>query len=241
MKAWQKVGILTLFVLMIAGIRIYFLWRSRQTPIATQQKAYQQWVPSSDDVVKVRKLYIDDIKSAKELIGKSVWTKAGYQLAYFPYKAGRIDFSHQSGVLPAAEKLQVKEIAQQAAPASIQDRIEHGAKQIFIVFRKGDDKQDYAAPIGYAQGSDMKFYSDDLFYYDDPHELYKHWSADIWKAVDAHQAIVGMNELQASMALGQVQESDSSNIGNRTIHYTADGKSWVVSFSQDKATSVKQE
>jgi hypothetical protein len=34
---------------------------------------------TQDDLVIPRKMYIDDLKSAKELRGKTVWMQAGYQ------------------------------------------------------------------------------------------------------------------------------------------------------------------
>lgn len=241
MKTWHKIGILTLLVLIVAGIRIYFVWRERNTPVVTQKKAYQDWAPNADEVVPVRKMYIDDLKSAKALVDKPVWMKAGFQLPYFPYTGHRIDFSHKVGVLPSIQKLDVKDIVEQAATLEVDDRIPHGSKQIFIVFQKPGDQKDYAAAIGYAKGTDLTFYCDDLFYYDDPHTMYKHWPADIWQAVDAHQAKAGMNEFQTTMALGQIQQSSSSDLGNRTVHYNTDGKQWTVSFVKDKATEVKQE
>jgi len=167
--------------------------------------------------------------------------KAGFQLPYFPYTGHRIDLAHKLGVLPSIQRLDVKDIVEQAASLEVDDRIPHGTKQIFIVFQKPGDQKDYAAAIGYAKGTDLTFYCDDLFYYDDPHTMYKHWPADIWQAVDAHQAKVGMNEFQTTMALGQVQQSSSSDLGNRTVHYNTDGKQWTVSFVKDKATEVKQE
>ncbi len=63
-----KVGLSTLLVLAVFSVRIYFLWRERHAPIV--QKAQRQERPlTNDDIVRVRKLYIDDVKSAKELIG----------------------------------------------------------------------------------------------------------------------------------------------------------------------------
>ncbi len=52
------------------------------------------------------------------------------------------------------------------------------------------------------KGSDFECYSDNIFFIEDPRELYKHWPADVWKAVDEHRVLPGMNELQASFALG---------------------------------------
>lgn len=241
MKNWQKVGIITLLVLLVGGIRLYFVWRARNAPVVVHKQAYQEWVPTSDEVVPVRKMYIDDMKSAKELIGKPVWIKAGFQLPYFSYTNHRIDFAHKAGVLPSIEKLEIRDVMQQSVPFGVQDQIPHGTKQIFAIFEKAGDKQQYALPIGSAKASDLTFYCDELFYYDDPHSMYKHWPSDIWQAVDTHQAKSGMNELQVTMALGHMQQSESSDYGNRTVHYNTDGKKWAVSFSKDKATSVTKE
>jgi hypothetical protein len=103
-----------------------------------------------------------------------------------------------------------------------------------------NDTKTYATGIGYIQGTDSKFYCDDILYYDDPHQMYKHWPANIWQAIDQHQPKIGMNELQAAMALGVMQQSGSSNYGNRIVDYNAGGKKWSVTFENNKATSVKQ-
>jgi hypothetical protein len=42
------------------------------------------------------------------------------------------------------------------------------------------------------------------------------------------------------MALGVMQQSDSSNYGNRTVDYDAGGKHWSVTFENDKATQIEQ-
>ena len=57
-------------------------------------------------------------------------------------------------------------------------------------------------PIGARPGEDYTIYADDMLFYDDPHQLYRHWSPELWQAVDHHQALPGMNEIQASFALG---------------------------------------
>jgi hypothetical protein len=54
-----------------------------------------------------------------------------------------------------------------------------------------------------------------------------------------------MSEFQATMALGNIQQSDSKDYGNRTVRYvTVDqGKQrhFSVAFSGDKATSVSSD
>ncbi len=90
------------------------------------------------------------------------------------------------------------------------------------------------------QGSDSTWYCDNVLYYDDPHQMYNFWPADLWKAVDAHQPKQGMTELETAMALGVMQQSNSSDLGNRTVYYNAGPKRWAVTFENDKATVVEE-
>jgi hypothetical protein len=51
-----------------------------------------------------------------------------------------------------------------------------------------------------------------------------------------------MSEFQTTMALGNIQQSDSKNFGNRTVKYTTVDQGQThhfnATFSGDKATSV---
>jgi hypothetical protein len=238
MKHWKIIGLITLGVLLIAGVRVYFIWRERTAPMAQQAVPAERKV-TADDLVQPRKLYIDDLKSAKALTSKSVWIQAGYQLDYYPYAGHHIDFAHLAGLLPSAQQLDVQDVIEAKAPKTEKSRIPAGDQQVFLIFKEPGDTKEYATPIGYAQGSDSKYYCDDVFFYDDPHQMYKHWPPDFWQAIDHHQAKPGMSELQVMMALGNVQQSDSSDYGNRTVHYDVGGKSFTVSFDKDKATTVQ--
>ena len=80
-----------------------------------------------------------------------------------------------------------------------------------------------------------------MLYYDDPHQMYNFWPASLWQTIDAHQPKAGMTELETAMALGVMQQSDSSNYGNRTVYYDAGGKRWAVTFENDKAIQVQQQ
>ena len=42
----------------------------------------------------------------------------------------------------------------------------------------------YAVPIGSETDDTYRIYSDEMFFVQDPHELYKHWPADVWEAID---------------------------------------------------------
>jgi hypothetical protein len=238
MKTWQAIGLVTLLVLAIAGIRIYFIWRERNAPDVNTKPQVAERKLSADDVVLPRKLYIDDLKSAKALDGKTVWVQSGFTLDYYPYAAHHVEFAHPAGVLPSVEPLQIEDIITEKAPANLATRVPLGDKQVFAVFEEPDDAKEYATAIGYIQGDDSKYYCDDIFYYDDPHVMYKFWPADVWQTIDQHKAKAGMSELQTAMSLGMIQQSESSDIGNRTVDYDAGDKKWAVTFQNDKATTV---
>jgi hypothetical protein len=180
-------------------------------------------------------------EDVKDLAGKSVWMKNGYTMPYFAYTGGRVDFKKKVGVIPPLEKLDVKKAVEATVPKDVDDGISHGQKQALVVFTmKGDEKQEYATPVGARDGGTEQYYDDLLFFYDDPHKIYTHWPADVWSAVDQHQVKQGMNELQTRLAVGQkIQTDDPKTEGNRTVTYDADGKKWTVTFRNDKATEVK--
>jgi hypothetical protein len=240
MKNLKIIGLVTLLLLVVFGLRIYFIWRERNAPDVQKPQRVERQL-TADDVVLPRKLYIDDLKSAKTLIGKTVWVQSGFTLDYYPYDAHHVEFAHPAGVLPSIEALQIEDILTEKAPANLATRVPLGDKQVFAVFKERDNSNEFATAIGYIQGDDSKYYCDDIFYYDDPHQLYKHWPADVWQSIDQHQAKAGMSELQTAMSLGMIQQSDSSDIGNRTVHYDAGGKKWAVTFEKDKATNVTAE
>jgi hypothetical protein len=240
MKNLKIIGAVTLLLLIVFGLRVYFIWRERNAPAAEQPKVAERQL-TSDDVVLPRKLYIDDLKSAQALVDKTVWVQSGFTLDYYPYAAHHVEFSRPAGVLPSVAALEIKDITTEKAPASLATRVPKGDKQVFAIFTMANDTKQYATAVGYIQGSDSKYYCDDVFYYDDPHVMYKHWPADVWQAIDQHQAKPGMSELQTAMSLGMIQQSESSDIGNRTVDYDAGGKKWAVAFQNDKATTAKAE
>jgi len=244
MKNWQAIGLLTLVVLLAAGGYLAYVFHERSEPPVQKVQAPQRLL-TDDDVVQPRKMYIATLKDSKDLIGKRVWIQAGYALDYYPYAGGRVEFAHPAGVLPSVEKLEIANIVTQKAPANLATRVPLGDKQVFAVFKMPDDSKEYATAIGTINGAsggtDETYYCDQMFYYDDPHKMYKHWPADVWQAVDQHQPKPGMNELQVAMALGTIQQSQSPDYGNRTVTYDAGGKKWAVSFVKDKATTVTSE
>jgi hypothetical protein len=240
MKTWQKLALVVLPAVLIAAIGIWRIHVARSQPGVVPQQTEERHL-SDEEMVQPRKLYIDDMKSARDLIAKPVWVQAGYEMDYYPYVAHRVDFAHKAGVLPSVQRLDIRDIVTQKFPPDLPTRVPRGNAQAFAVFTMPGEAKEYATAIGTIQGADSTWYCDNVLYYDDPHQMYKFWPDDLWQAIDQHQPRVGMTELETAMALGVMQRSDSSNYGNRTVEYDAGGKHWSVTFENDKATQIEQE
>ena len=83
MKTWQKLALITVPAILIAAIGIWRINAARNQPGVAPHR--EETHLSDEQMVQPRKLFIDDLKSAKDLIGKPVWMQAGYELDYYPY------------------------------------------------------------------------------------------------------------------------------------------------------------
>jgi len=239
MKSWQKAGIAFLAVVLIGGVYLFFVFKSRQDP-GVLGKKNQEPKMTQDELAVVRLRYATNFTDAKDALeGKPAWIKAGYVLPYFPYSGGSVQWQKRVGELPPATKINITKLIKASVPAKIDDRVAHGIKQYLAVFTMDGSDGTYAAPVGATDGPNESILADELFYYDPPQKIYDNWPQPTWDAIKAHTPTVGMNELQTRMAVGAKVETDSQDAGNRTITYHAGPKTWTVSFSKDKATSVK--
>jgi hypothetical protein len=229
----QRLQLVMLVAVVISGTRlIYILYQRHESRL----QALKQPPPlNADYYVTPKKLYPYDLKSARQLTQQPVWVKVGYGYTYYPYDTARhrVDLSHETGKLLPIEKLQIKDvIISEAAQRS------PGERQVMAVFDQ--EGKAYAFPIGSTKGGEYKFYSDDMLFIQDPHELYNHWPSDVWNAIDQHQVKPGMSELQADFAVGiGIPESSSSESGNRTLNYPNGGNPLSVTYRNDKAVSIK--
>jgi hypothetical protein len=195
-----------------------------------------------DDYVTPRKIFPYNVDSAKkEIVGKPLWIKTGNVISYFPYDAAThsVNFKKKAGLLPPLAKLQIKDVVLQREPVALKEgQISVIQKQIMAVFEKDGEPGTFAASFGTNTGDDYTFTANDMFFFDDPHELYKHWPADVWSSIDQHEAKQGMSELQASFALGAAMNADPGDYGNRTIEFLNAGKPVTVVFEKNKAVTV---
>jgi hypothetical protein len=237
MKNWQKSFIITFITLTIGGIYLFIVFAHRRNPGVSQTSPEQQLTP--DDVAEVRMMFPTSFDDALKLQNTSVWMKNGYTIPYFAYDSGRIVFAKSLGLIPSAQRLDIKKVIKAAVPATVDDGISHGTRQVFAIFTLPGNPTLCATAIGVIDGSEEAYFSDILFFYDDPHTIYDNWPKSVWAAIDAHQVVAGMSELQVRMAIGQKTQSESSSEGNRTVTYDQAGKTWTVTFVNNKVTTFK--
>lgn len=240
MKTWQKIVLSTLVTLAIGGIYLLSVWKHRRDPgVIGRQDASQQ--VDMDDVAVVRSLSAAHFEDLLALQGTSVWMKNGYAIPYFSYAAGQVQFGKRVGLIPALQRLDVKKIVKSAVPANVYDGMGHGSRQAFAIFALPGGKELFATPVGNMEGSDENYFCDLLFFYDDPHGIYNYWPKDVWAAIDAREAKVGMSELQTRLAIGQNRHTTSREEGDRTVTYDQNGKRWTITYLKNKATEIKTE
>ena len=219
--------------IVLAGGRAAYIVYQRHAAMQEEAKPKQETVLKADYYVSPKRLHPYDLKSARALTQQPVWVKVGYQLTYYPYDRERhkADFAHEAGTLLPLQKLAIQDVVTDVAPKA------PGIKQVMAVFTL--EGKSYAVPIGAEKGGDFRIYSDDAFFIQDPHDLYKHWPADVWQKIDAHEVRLGMSELQCSFAIGLGVPQGSGAYGSRTLHYPNGGKPLVIAFENDQAVAIK--
>ena len=229
----KKLQVFLAVAIVLAGGRAAYIVYERREAMKEDAKPRQETALKADYYVTPKTVHAYDLKSARQFTEQPVWVKFGYQLTYYPYdsKRRKTDFGHEAGVLLPLQKLAVQDVVTDVAPQA------PGNKQVLACFSL--DGKTYAVPIGAEKGSDFKLRADDIFFIEDPHDLYKHWPADVWKKIDAHEVQSGMSELQASFSIGAGVPEGSGDYGSRTLHYANGGKPLVITYQNDKAVEIK--
>jgi hypothetical protein len=243
MTSGQKTAIGgTLVVLLVGAIRVGMIYHERNAPMHVAPVASENAMADKDDLVFLKRERPSSLADEKQLVGTTVWVSAGGQLDYFPCAGHHADYAKSVGTLLGAEPLAIQDAFEQVAPASATFRIKGGDRQVLLAFtmpKSADPKKLYAVPVGYRQASDYTFSTDEVFFYDDPHELYKHWGPKVWQAIDAHTVILGMSERQVGLSLGQVSKSTSEDYGNRMVVFSNLGHAMAVTFVKNQVTAFR--
>jgi hypothetical protein len=229
----KKLQVFLVAAIILAGGRAAYIVYERHEAMKADATPRQETALKADYYVTPKRLHPYDLKSARQLTEQPVWVKVGYQLTYYPYDRARhsTDFGHEAGTLLPLQKLAIQDVVTGVSPLA------PGIKQVLACFEV--EGKSYAVPIGAEKGSDFRIYSDDIFFIEDPHELYKHWPADVWREIDAHEVEAGMSELQTLFAIGVGIPQGSGAYGSRTLRYANGGKPLAITFQNDKAVEIK--
>lgn len=90
-----------------------------------------------------------------------------------------------------------------------------------------------------------RFVVDDIFFSQNPRELYDHWSDEEWAMVERHEVEEGMSETQVGFALGfgRVISSSGGSPPARVVEYTAGEEAGVepmrVRFRDYQAVEIE--
>ena len=238
----KRLGITFILFAVVGAIQVGYMWYSRRDTGTPQKKAEPTYSTNQDDYVTPHRIFPYNVESAKkEMVGKPVWVKSGNQVPYYRYDAAAhtVNFKQSAGLLAPVAKLQVKDVTLQRQPVTLKPgEVAVVRKQIMAVFEQAEEPGLYAASIGTNTGDDFTFNVNELLFFDDPHELYKHWPPEIWEAIDKHEGKEGMSELQAAFAFGASGSSDSDKIGDRTVEFSNAGKPVTMTFEKNKAVKV---
>lgn len=230
----QKIQIILVLGILAAGVRLAYIFYERHEEAAVQpaKAPVENNVVNADFYVTPRRLHPSDLVSAKQLTRQPVWVKEGYRYSYYPYNRAeqKSDFAHEAGQLLPIQKLKIDNVVYDRTPGAPDQR------QIMALFQY--EGRSFAVPIGYSQGGHTLIYSDEMFFIQDPRELYHHWPSDVWDAIEKHEVKSGMNELQADFAIGFGIPDDAHQALNRKVHYSNGGKPVTVTYRDGRAVEV---
>ena len=232
--AKKKIQVALALGIVVAGARTGFiLYRNHQDYVAAQKQvaAKNAGYANQEYYVTPKKLYPYDLKSAQQLTQQPVWVKEGYRYTYYRYVpvVKSVDFAHEAGLLGPLERVEMKDVIVVPAPG--------GRRQVVATFDK--DGHSFAVPVGFENDGQYKIYSDEMFYVEDPHGLYKFWPADVWQSIERHEVKPGMDELQADFAVGMGVPDAGASSEEKTVRYPNGGKALVVIYRDGKAAEIK--
>lgn len=227
-RSLRIIQLLLVVLIVVAAVRFVAIMRGRAKTGAEKPQPAAAPPLNREAYVVPKKLYISSLKSAQQLTQQPVWVKEGYRYTVYPFANRVADFKHPAGLLLPIEQLQIKDVV--SVPAS-------NNRQIVAVFDQ--DGKAYGVPIGLQQGGDFTFYADEMFFYEDPHELYNFWPKETWDAIERHEVQKGMNEYQVAFAVGMGVPQPGGDLGQKTVIYPNGGKKLVVTYLDGTAIEIK--
>jgi hypothetical protein len=168
-----------------------FYDRSRPFPKAVVERPIDR-----DRLVVVPKFYIEDLASARQLVGKSIWVKLGYATAYFPDNPRVRPANRELRYFTPLENLTIESVMERPIAG------EAGNKEVLLRFQREGQAWLTLAGVYDARAERYEMQLDELFYLKNPRELYTHWDLAMWGKIEGHALEPGMTLAQVLFSLG---------------------------------------
>ena len=182
-------------LLALMALRVGWMLYDRSRPVTPKKTASKRI--ERDYLVRLPRFYISGFEEAKQLVGKPIWVKKGFQLSCFPVgRGGRSGGGGGAKLLLPLETLLVKDVVEQPLAGGAGDR------QVLAVFDR--DGMAMGTAIGTFDGQRQlyRMFLDQFFYAKDPRELYSHWSENTWKLIRDHKLALDMTFAQVALSVG---------------------------------------
>ena len=168
---------------------------------------------SPDYYVVPPKSHVRSLADVRVFVGKPLWVREGYRWSCTP----------GPGVLGPMEKL-------------VPTRAFRKGEHVWLKFVR--DGRSCAIQVSAGDS----FFLDEIFLIKDPHEVYKDWTPEAWKKIEARRIEPGMTETQITFALGYgllVKDLSRQGDPHRVVDYTAGDKRMRVVYAYGVAKQVE--
>ena len=224
-----------LLALLFAAVRLFYVFRGREKPTVKKETTPAARPLNREAYVVPRKLHAYDLASARELTKQPVWVQEGYRYTFYPYdpQTKKVNFSKEAGALGPIGELHIKNVIAQATPNK------PNYHQIVALFEKSGES--YAVPVGTESGGSFQIYADQMFFYEDPQQLYNFWPPDVWEAIRKHEVKQGMNEIQADFAVGMgVPQPPQTDPETKVVRYANGGHPLTVTYRKGRVVNFSE-
>ena len=195
-----------------SGLRVGCVLYERSRPFP--QKAVVEKPVDRDRLVVVPKFYVEDLTSARQLIGKTLWVKLGYATGYFLDNPRVKSENRELQYFRPLESLTIENVTERRIAGDA------GNKEVLLRFQKDGQAWLTLAGLYDARAEHYEMQLDELFYLKNPRELYAHWDSATWGKIEAHLLEPGMTLAQALFSLGYGRLVTTEAGGNQLYEFT---------------------